>query len=113
MKEVIQITTTADSRETIEAIARSLVEKRLASCAQILGPITSIYRWKGKVEETAEWLCLIKSRKSLYGAVEAEIRRLHPYELPEITATGISRGLTGYMEWILDETAPPGTLQAG
>ena len=113
MEEVIQITTTADRRETIEAIARSLVEKRLASCAQILGPITSIYRWKGKVEETTEWLCLIKTRKTLYMEAEAEIRRLHPYELPEITAAGIPQGLSRYMEWVLDETASPGALQAG
>lgn len=113
MEEVIQVTTTADKRETIEAIARSLVEKRLAACAQIIGPITSIYRWQGKVEETGEWLCLIKSRKALYGEVEAEIRRLHPYELPEITATGISQGLAQYMEWVADETIPPGTLQGG
>jgi periplasmic divalent cation tolerance protein len=106
MEELIHITTTADSPETVEGIGRYLVEKRLASCAQIMGPIKSIYRWKGKVEETKEWICVIKSRKSLYEKVEAEIKRLHPYELPEIVATPIGGGLPGYMQWVLDETTP-------
>jgi periplasmic divalent cation tolerance protein len=105
MEEAVQITTTADNRETIEKIGRSLVEKRLASCAQVLGPIKSIYRWKGKIEETEEWLCLIKSRKSLSKDVEAEILRLHPYELPEITVTIIDGGLAGYIQWVVDETS--------
>jgi len=104
MEEPVQITTTADSRETIERIGRSLVEKKLASCAQVMGPIKSIYRWKGKIEETEEWLCLIKSRKPLYKEIEAEIVRLHPYELPEITMTAIDGGLEGYIRWIEDET---------
>jgi periplasmic divalent cation tolerance protein len=106
MEEAVQITTTADEREVIEKIAGSLVEKRLASCAQILGPIKSIYRWKGKIEETEEWLCLIKSRKSLCEEIEAEILRLHPYELPEITVTAIDGGLAGYIQWVIDETNP-------
>ena len=104
MEEVVQITTTADSRETMEAIGKSLVDKRLASCAQVVGPIKSIYRWKGKVEEAEEWLCLIKTRKSLYKEVESEILRLHPYELPEITMTNINGGLEGYIRWVGDET---------
>ena len=104
MEEAVQITTTADNRETIENIGRSLVEKRLAACAQVLGPIKSIYRWKGKIEETEEWLCLVKSRKYLWEEIEAEIRRLHPYELPEITVTTIDGGLQGYIQWVIDET---------
>jgi periplasmic divalent cation tolerance protein len=104
MEEAVQITTTGDNRETIEKIGRSLVEKRLASCVQVLGPIKSIYRWKGKIEETEEWLCLIKSRKSLYKDIETEILRLHPYELPEITVTTIDDGLQGYVQWIIEET---------
>jgi len=104
MEEIILVTTTADSKETIERIGRSLVEKRLASCAQIVGPIRSIYHWKQKVEETDEWLCLIKTRKSLYEGVEAEIQRLHGYELPEIVAVRIDKGLPEYLRWVVDET---------
>ncbi len=105
MEEIIQITTTADRRETVETIGRRLVERRLASCAQIGGPITSIYHWKGNVEETEEWQCVVKSRKSLYERIEEEIRRLHPYEVPEIVATVIETALPEYAEWVIAETA--------
>ena len=105
MEEAIHVTTTADNQEIVKKIGRHLVEMRLASCAQIIGPITSIYWWKEKVEETEEWLCVIKSRQSLYEAIEREITRLHTYELPEIIALKIERGLPGYMKWIMDETA--------
>ncbi len=112
MEELIQITTTADRKEAVELIGRTLVEKRLASCAQIVGPMKSIYRWKGKVEETQEWLCVIKSRRSLYGEIEAEIGRLHAYEVPEIVAVTIETGLPAYLKWVLDETDRP-SLQSG
>jgi periplasmic divalent cation tolerance protein len=112
MEEALHITTTADKKEVAERIGKSLVEKRLASCAQIMGPIKSIYWWKGKVEEAEEWLCVIKSRGSLYEEVEREIRRLHTYELPEIVAIRIDGALPAYMQWILDETASPGPLRS-
>jgi periplasmic divalent cation tolerance protein len=112
MEKALHITTTADKKEVAERIGKSLVEKRLASCAQIMGPMKSIYWWKGKVEEAEEWLCVIKSRSSLYKEVEREIRRLHPYELPEIVAVRIDGGLPAYMKWILDETAPRETLRS-
>ncbi|MBA4416864.1 MAG: cytochrome C biogenesis protein CcdA [Syntrophus sp. (in: bacteria)] len=104
MEEVIQVTTTGDNKEIVKKIGRHLVEMRLASCVQIIGPITSIYWWKDKVEETEEWLCIIKSRQSLYEAIEREIVRLHTYELPEIIALKIEKGLPGYMKWVVDET---------
>jgi periplasmic divalent cation tolerance protein len=84
---------------------KTFVDKRLASCAQILGPMKSIYWWKGKMEETEEWLCILKTRKSLYPAVEEELRRLHPYELPEIIGMPIDHCLRGYAKWVVDETA--------
>jgi periplasmic divalent cation tolerance protein len=104
MEKIIQIVTTANNREVVEKICRDLVKKRLVACAQILGPIQSIYRWKGAVEDASEWLLLMKSRASLYPAIEEEIQRQHPYELPEIIATNIDKGLTGYMEWVVSET---------
>ena len=104
MEKIIQIVTTASDRKIIEKIGRELIEKRLIACAQIVGPIQSVYRWKGKVEETDEWLLLMKTRESHYPAIEAEFRRLHPYEIPEIIATVIEKGLPEYMDWVTKET---------
>jgi periplasmic divalent cation tolerance protein len=101
---IIQIVTTMGDKDEAEKIGRYLVEKRLASCAQIVGPIKSIYRWKGKVEEAEEWQCIIKSRKSYYRKIEEEIRRLHSYELPEITASEFDQALKEYADWIIKET---------
>ena len=102
--DIIQIVTTVGDEEGAEKIGRHLVEKRLAACAQIAGPIKSIYRWKGKIEEAEEWQCIIKSRKSYYGKIEEEIKRLHSYELPEIVALNIDLALPDYADWIVKET---------
>jgi periplasmic divalent cation tolerance protein len=106
METFIQVLTTTDKREDAERIARSLVERRLAACVQILGPMTSIYRWQGRIETAGEWLCLIKSREGLYGAIEEAIRTLHPYETPEIIALTISAGSRAYLDWLGDASTP-------
>ena len=103
MEGFIQVTTTTEKKEDAERIARSLVETRLAACVQIVGPIESIYRWKGRIETTGEWLCLIKSRRDNYGAVEEMIRSLHPYEVPEIVAVPFTAGSRDYLGWLRDE----------
>lgn len=100
MSEYVQITTTTDSRELAVQIAEKLVGEKIAACLQILGPITSIYRWKGKIENTEEWYCVIKTRKNLYQKVEEAIKALHPYEVPEIIALPISEGSKDYLDWI-------------
>ena len=102
MPEFIQVLTTVERREEAERIARSLVEKRLAACVQIVGPIASTYRWKGEVEAAEEWQCLVKTRRDFYHQVERGIRLLHSYEVPEIIATPIIAGSADYLEW-LDE----------
>jgi periplasmic divalent cation tolerance protein len=102
MSEYIQITTTTDSRELAQKIAGTLVEKKLAACAQISGPITSIYEWKGKVENEEEWYCVIKTRQNLYPQVEEKIKELHPYEVPEIIALPIVEGNKTYLAWITE-----------
>lgn len=107
MEGFIQVTTTTETEADAERIARSLVEARLAGCVQIAGPITSIYRWKGKIETAGEWLCLIKSREDLYGAIEQAIRSLHPYETPEIIAVPITAGSRAYLDWLNGELAAP------
>jgi periplasmic divalent cation tolerance protein len=82
-------------------IARSAVQKRLAACGNMSsGRITSIYRWKGKVEHARETLLMLKSTLSAFLGLEAEIRRLHSYEVPEIVALPIVAGSAPYLEWI-------------
>jgi len=103
MEGFIQVTTTTEKKEDAERIARSLVEARLAACVQIVGPIESVYRWKGRIETAREWLCLIKSRRDHYRAVEEAIRSLHPYEVPEIIAVPFSAGSPDYLGWLRDE----------
>ena len=104
MSEIIKIIITADSMETAEKIGMDLVGRRLAACAQISGPIKSIYWWKGKIEEAEEWVCTLKTRKAFYKTIEKEIQVLHPYELPQIIAIDIPHALPEYAGWIRDET---------
>ena len=103
MKSYIQISTTTETKEQAQKIAQYLVEAKLAACVQITGPITSIYRWKGKVENAQEWFCLIKTTDDLYNKVEAAIKDLHTYETPEIIAVPIVKGSKEYLKWIDDE----------
>ena len=103
MERFIQVMTTTEKREDAERIALSLVEMRLAGCVQIVGPVTSIYRWKGTIETAGEWLCLIKTSGECYGAIEQAIRDLHPYETPEILALPIAAGSRDYLEWLRGE----------
>lgn len=100
MSEYIQVVTTTEHREDAEAIARTLVEERLAACVQIVGPVTSIYRWQGKVNTTEEWQCWAKSRRDLYDRIEETIRRLHPYQVPEILAVAVLAGSADYLAWL-------------
>ena len=103
MKAYIQVTTTTETKEQAEQIAQHLVESRLAACVQINGPITSIYRWKGKVETANEWLCLIKTREELFEKVEAAIKKMHSYEIPEIIAMPIVKCSKEYLIWLDDQ----------
>ena len=100
MSEFIQITTTIDSEELAMQIAEKLVEKKIAACVQVPGPITSTYEWKGKIETAREWYCVIKTRQNLYQEVEKAIKTLHPYEAPEIIAVPILEGNKDYLDWI-------------
>jgi len=100
MKSFIQISTTTETKKLAQKIAKYLVEQKLAACVQISGPIESTYRWKGNVETAIEWLCLIKTRTSLFKKVEAAIKKLHPYETPEIIATPIVKGSREYLNWL-------------
>ena len=104
MQEYIQLFTTTESRDDAEMISRAVVEKRLAACAQVLGPITSTYWWKEEIEKTEEWLCIMKSRRDLFHELEEAIKSIHPYEVPEIVAAPIVLGSSSYLEWLGQET---------
>ena len=99
-EKFIQVITTADSRKTLEKIADVLVEEKLAACAQITEKIKSVYKWKGKTEKADEYMCLIKTKASLYNAVEKKIKELHNYDVPEIIALPIVAGSAEYFDWI-------------
>jgi periplasmic divalent cation tolerance protein len=100
MTEYLQVQVAVGSAEEAEQISEALVERRLAACVQTVGPIVSRYRWQGKIEQTWEWLCLVKTSMSRYPELEVAIRELHSYEEPEIIATPIVIGSVGYLEWI-------------
>ena len=104
MDEVVIILTNLPDREAALRLARELIDRRLAACVNVLGECSSVYRWKGEVETAAEVPVLIKTRAARYADVEAAIRALHPYELPEIVAVPVERGLEGYLKWVADET---------
>ncbi|MEK7542941.1 MAG: divalent-cation tolerance protein CutA [Patescibacteria group bacterium] len=99
----IQISTTVAKRSDTERIAKILSKKNLSACTQIVGPITSVYQWKGKLEKSKEWLCIIKTKMTLYKNIERVIKNIHPYELPEIVATPIIEGSREYLRWIRQE----------
>ncbi len=105
MKSYIQVTTTTSTKEEAEKIAQHLVGEKLAACVQIMGPITSTYRWKDKVETAEEWLCFIKTKESLYPELEKAIISLHSYETPEIVAVPITKGSPSYLSWMDEEVA--------
>jgi periplasmic divalent cation tolerance protein len=107
MTEYVQIITTAGTRNDAEMIARVLVDRRLAACVQLFGPIFSTYRWQGSIETNQEWQCAIKTRRDLFAQVEATIRKLHPYDVPEILALPILSASQNYLEWIDTEVIRP------
>ena len=89
-----------------QALARLLVEQRLAACVNILAPCHSVYRWQDKMESAIEVPMLIKTTAERYNALEAAIRAHHPYELPEIVAVPVECGLPDYLAWVAAQTAP-------
>jgi periplasmic divalent cation tolerance protein len=105
MNALLVITNLPD-RAIAERLAESLIAKRLAACVNVLAPCRSVYRWKGAVQHDEEHPMLIKTTSERYPELEAEIRAQHPYELPEIIAVPIERGLSGYLAWVAEEASP-------
>jgi periplasmic divalent cation tolerance protein len=101
------VLTNCPDEESANAIALALVEARLAACVNILPRVQSIYRWQGAVESATEIPLFIKSTATNYPALEAAIRDRHPYQVPEIIALPVERGLPAYLDWIATETTQP------
>ena len=97
------ITTTFDNKDEANKIIKILLKQRLVSCCQ-LSNITSSYHWKGKIENSNEYLLQMKTKKSLYKEVEETILKLHSYETPQIICFDIIEGYKGYLNWIEEET---------
>lgn len=104
MSTLLVITNLPD-RAAAEKLADVLVENHVAACINILAPCRSVYRWQGAVQHDEEHPVLIKTTRQAYSRLEAQIRAHHPYELPEIIAVPIERGLPAYLDWVGTETA--------
>ena len=95
-----QVTTTLPDRATAEQLAATLVQERLAACAQVIGPVFSTYRWREGVEHSAEWYCHLKTTVARLPLLKRRIRELHPYEVPELVAVALVDGDPDYLRWI-------------
>ena len=104
LRGALLVLSTAPDRATAERIAGALIEERLAACVNIVPGVSSIYRWKGKIERDAEVLCLIKTRASLLTKLSRRLTALHPYDVPEVIALPISGGAKPYLKWLMDQT---------
>jgi periplasmic divalent cation tolerance protein len=103
----LQVLTTLDDQDAAVALARAVVDAHLVACAQVTGPVRSVYRWRGDVEQATEWYCVMKTTGARYDALAAWIAEHHPYDTPELVATPIVAGAPDYLAWIMDETTMP------
>jgi len=106
---VCQIQVSHSDRSALERIIEQLLERRLIACGQVLGPISSSFRWEGTVEHEREWLGLLKTASSRAAEVQTLLAELHSYEVPEILVTEVLAGHGPYLHWVLEQTAgaPP------
>jgi periplasmic divalent cation tolerance protein len=101
---VVILTTVPDDPRTDE-LARALVDERLAACVNVHAPMRSTYRWKNGVECDPERQLFIKTTRDRVAAVEARLRELHPYELPEFLVLRVESGSDAYVRWVVESTS--------
>lgn len=104
MSEALLVFTNLPDRATAERIAATLVTEGVAACVNVLAECTSVYRWQGKIERASEIPLLIKTTRAAYPGLESVLRKLHPYEVPEIIALPVTAGLPEYLNWVGQET---------
>ena len=100
MTDKIVVLSTASSVEEAEKIARGLVDSRLAACVNVVPGMRSFYRWKGSIENTGEWLLVIKSSRGRFDALRTALEKLHSYEVPEVIALSVIDGAQNYLNWM-------------
>ena len=103
MTDKIVVISTSSSAEEAEKIARRLVDGRLAACVNVVPGMRSFYRWKGNIEDTAEWLLIIKSSREHFDALQTALEKLHSYEVPEVIALPVIDGARNYLNWMESE----------
>ena len=102
-KDYLLVVTTTEHQQDADKLAAMAAEKRLSACAQVEGPITSVYRWEDKIETATEWKCSFKTSKKIYTALEQAIKKHHPYDTPEILAFAVEDGSQEYLKWLAEE----------
>lgn len=105
MPDHILVLTTVPDEQKARDIAKTLVDERLAACVTVSAACQSFYRWEGKICEDREMILFIKTKAALYERLEARIKQVHPYQVPEIIALPLVRGYEKYLDWLTKETA--------
>jgi len=103
--EVVAVLVTGPDRATLEALGRTLVEDRLIACANIIGGVTSIFRWEGAVETSDECLAILKTTRPRVDALEKRVAWLHPYAVPELLVLEVDSGAAPYLDWVRSAVA--------
>lgn len=106
MPEHVIVSTTTDSEQSARDLAGKAVDAKLGACAQIVGPISSVYRWEGRIRTDTEWRVEVKTAADRVGALVDLVRANHGYDVPEIIATPIEGGSAEYLAWVTGETRP-------
>lgn len=104
--ETLLVVTNLPDRESAERLARAVIERRVAACANVMSPCLSLYWWNEEIEEASEVPVFIKTPLACYSALEACIRAHHPYEIPEIIAVRVGPGLPAYLQWVAEVATP-------
>ncbi|RZS41037.1 periplasmic divalent cation tolerance protein [Herbihabitans rhizosphaerae] len=104
IESCVQVITTIDSEQAARDLVAGLVQARLAACVQIVGPVTSVYRWDGAIQTDTEWQCVIKTSTLRLDELTEYVKAHHPYDVPEVIATPITGGSPQYLAWIGSET---------
>ncbi len=105
MTNKIVVLSTCGSEEEAAKLARRLVEARLAACVNVIMQVRSYYRWQGRIEESGEWLLVVKTSRELFEQVRTVLEAAHSYELPEVLALPVTAGSADYLAWIDRELA--------
>jgi periplasmic divalent cation tolerance protein len=105
--DIVQVQFTVDDEARATALVTALLEARLIACGQLVGPITSRYWWKGKLEEATEWICLTKTTRANVDEISSVVRQHHPDEVPEVIALPVVAGLDDYLAWVQAEVRGP------